>query len=33
MKRIKIINNKKYIRVFRMCAKTLLILMYMNINI
>lgn len=26
MKRIKIINNKKYIRVFRMCAKTLLVL-------
>lgn len=26
MKRIKIINNKKYIRVFRMCTKTLLVL-------
>lgn len=26
MKRIKIINNKKYIRVFTMCAKTLLVL-------
>lgn len=26
MKRIKLINNKKYIRVFTMCAKTLLIL-------